>query len=216
MRILRFTKVIIYLNATQSFKLSLKLFKLIFYLVFYIHFQACAWFFYTKLDQSWYPIPDLIKNQYHFYQESVGYLYCFSVWHSVSILDGADMVPANSHQAIVVSLLVFLSEFVHAHILGTIGVVLHALNHKSTKFQEQIEFATSTMKSMKLQESIQRKIIEFITLRQNEIDTQEELEGLLNMLSPGLKNLVFQHLFLQAISNISIFQKDPGIIDFML
>lgn len=47
-RILRFTKVIIYLNATQSFKLSLKLFKLIFYLVVYLHIQACAWFFYTK------------------------------------------------------------------------------------------------------------------------------------------------------------------------
>lgn len=37
MRILRFTKVIIYLNATQSFKLSLKLFKLIFYLLVYLH-----------------------------------------------------------------------------------------------------------------------------------------------------------------------------------
>lgn len=52
------------------------------------------------------------------------------------------------------------------------------------------------MKSMKLKEPVQRKIVEYITLRQNEIDTQEELEGLLDMLSPGLKNLVFQHLFL--------------------
>jgi hypothetical protein len=54
----------------------------------------------------------------------------------------------------VVSLLVFFSEFIHAHILGTIGVVLSALNHKSKKFQEQIEFVTSAMKNMKLNEEI--------------------------------------------------------------
>ncbi len=36
-RIVRFTKVIAYLDATDSVKLSLKLFKLIFYLITYIH-----------------------------------------------------------------------------------------------------------------------------------------------------------------------------------
>lgn len=82
----------------------------------------------------WFPITELISKELHFYGLDPTSQYCFSVWHSVSILDGADMVPANSHQAIVVSMLVFLSEFVHAHILGTIGVVLHALNHKSAKF----------------------------------------------------------------------------------
>jgi hypothetical protein len=93
-----------------------------------------------------------------------------SVWHSVSILDGADMVPVTSHQAIVVSCLVFLSEFIHAHILGTIGVVLHALNHKSAKFQEQIEFVTSTMKNIKLSDKVQKSIIEYISSKQNDMD----------------------------------------------
>jgi hypothetical protein len=87
------------------------------------------------------------------------------MWHSVSILDGADMVPATDHQAIVVSILVIVSEFIHAHILGTIGVVLQALSYKSAKFQEQIEFATSSMKTIKLQEDIQKKIVEYLTIR---------------------------------------------------
>jgi hypothetical protein len=47
-RVLRFTKVISFLNTTESVKLSLRLFKLIFYLIIYLHWQACAWFFYTK------------------------------------------------------------------------------------------------------------------------------------------------------------------------
>lgn len=61
-RILRFTKVISYLNATETVKLSLKLAKLIFYLMIYLHWQACAWFYYTKWDRTWFPITDLIKN----------------------------------------------------------------------------------------------------------------------------------------------------------
>jgi hypothetical protein len=50
-RVLRFTKVISFLNTTEHVKLSLRLFKLIFYLIIYIHIQACAWFFYTKQDR---------------------------------------------------------------------------------------------------------------------------------------------------------------------
>jgi hypothetical protein len=96
-RIVRFTKVIAYMNATDSVRLSLKLFKLIFYLITYIHLQACAWFYYTKWDRTWYPLPDIIQAHYHFYDNPILYQYCFSVWHSVSILDGEDMVPATEH-----------------------------------------------------------------------------------------------------------------------
>lgn len=47
-RIMRFTRIISYMSAVESIKLSLKLMKLIFYLIVYLHIQACAWFFYTK------------------------------------------------------------------------------------------------------------------------------------------------------------------------
>ena len=64
------------------------------------------------------------------------------------------MFPATSAQAIVVSILVIFSEFIRANILGTISVIIQSINRKTTKFQEQIEFATSTMKTMKLPEPI--------------------------------------------------------------
>lgn len=59
-RIFRFTRIISFLNATEDFKLSLKLFKLVFYLVIYLHLQACAWYFYTKQDKVWFPLTDII------------------------------------------------------------------------------------------------------------------------------------------------------------
>ena len=47
-RLLRFAKIINFLNTFHTARLFLKLFKLIFYLLVYLHLQACAWFTYTK------------------------------------------------------------------------------------------------------------------------------------------------------------------------
>jgi hypothetical protein len=135
-RVLKFTRVISFINATENVKLTLRLFKLILYLMIYIHWQACAWFYYTKQDRMWYPVPDLIMDIRTFYDHGITFTYCLSVYHSVSILDGAEMVPANAHQAIVVSILVIVSEFIHAHIIGTMEIVLHSLNRRSKEFSE--------------------------------------------------------------------------------
>ena len=64
------------------------------------------------------------------------------------------MVPATALQAIVTSILLLSSSFIDGSILGTINVVLQSLNRKSTKLQESLEFATSTMKSLKLEPAI--------------------------------------------------------------
>lgn len=165
LRILRFVKIISFLNATESVKLSLKLFKLIFYLLIYVHWQACLWYFYTSQDQTWFPLTDLIQQRTDFYEETLSYRYCLSVWHSVSILNGEEMVPVTDNQAIIVSILVIVSDFIHANILGTISVIIQALSIKSQRFQEQIEFATSTMKNIKLAEDVQHKIVDYLTLR---------------------------------------------------
>lgn len=71
---------------------------------------------------------DLIENIDNFYDHGTTFTYCLSVYHSVGILDGAEMLPANAHQAIVVSILVIVSEFIHAHIIGTMEIVMHSLS----------------------------------------------------------------------------------------
>jgi ABC-type spermidine/putrescine transport system permease subunit II len=54
------------------------------------------------------------------------------------------------------SVALIVGEFIHAHIMGTIAVVMHSMSRKQTKFQEQIEVASSTMKTMKLTENLQK------------------------------------------------------------
>lgn len=96
-RVLRITKVITYMNASENVKHSLKIFKLIFFLVIYIHCQACAWYFYTQFDKSWYPLEKILLGQRYFYDDEVPviYKYCFSLYHSVNILLGEEMLPVT-------------------------------------------------------------------------------------------------------------------------
>jgi len=89
------------------------------------------------------------------------------------------MVPATDNQAVVVSVLVIVSEFIHAHILGTIGVVLHSLAKKSNEFQEQIEFATSTMKTMRLGEKVQHGVLDYLTRQHYENESLKDLDSLM-------------------------------------
>ena len=198
-RVLRFTKVISFINTTESVKQSLRIFKLLFYLLMYVHWQACAWFFYTRQDKMWFPIPDLIMDHRTFYEHGITYTYCMSIYHSVGILDGVEMVPANAHQAIVVSFLVLVSEFIHAHIIGTIDVVLHNLSARSSLFFEQIEFASATMKNIRMSSEVQQKVLSYLSKVHNKMDQRKDLDHLMSKLSPSLKILVTKHLFLNVI-----------------
>jgi hypothetical protein len=48
------------------------------------------------------------------------------------------------------------------------------------------------------------------------MDSQEELENLMKMISPNLKSLVTQHLFLKTIASIEVFKDSPNLIDFIV
>jgi hypothetical protein len=166
-RILRLTKVISYMNASENIKHSLKIFKLLFFLTIYIHFQACAWFYYTKYDKVWFPLEKVLLDQRYLYDENVSimYQYCSSIYSSVNILLGEEMMPATQYQALILAVALLMGEFIHAHIMGTIAVVLGSMNRKSTKHQEQIEIACQTMKNIQLSQDLQKKVQDYLTTK---------------------------------------------------
>ncbi len=96
-RVLRLTKVISFMNASDDIKHSLKIFKLLFYLILYIHCQACAWFYFTNFDKTWFPLEKILLGQTYFYDDhvSVLYQYTYSIYHSVNILLGEEMLPVT-------------------------------------------------------------------------------------------------------------------------
>ena len=109
-----------------------------------------------------------------------------------------------------------LGEFIHAHIMGTIAVVLQSMSRKTTKFQEQIEAASSTMKTVKLSEALQKQVQDYLTLKHADIENQRELDNLLSLLSPSLRLKITQHVFLSCIAKMSAFAGETEAIDFIV
>jgi len=54
-RILRFNRLIDYMNSTDDIKLSLHLLKTMLTIFLYIHITSCIWFYFTVMDKTWEP-----------------------------------------------------------------------------------------------------------------------------------------------------------------
>ncbi len=80
----------------------------------------------------WYPLADILLDHRKLYNEDTSFLYkyCFSIYHSVNILLGEEMMPVNELQAIILSVVLLFGEFIHAHIMGTIAVVLASMSRR--------------------------------------------------------------------------------------
>lgn len=72
------------------------------------------------------------------------------------------------------------------------------------------------MKNIKLKESIQHKVLEYLGKKLNDMDTLEDLKALMEMLSPSLRHVVTQQMFLSAINSISIFNESPELVEYLV
>ena len=71
MRVLRLSKIITYMNATDGVKLSLKLFKMLFFLILYVHCQACTWYWVVTFNKHWIPPSHLQLGIHEFYEMDI-------------------------------------------------------------------------------------------------------------------------------------------------
>jgi hypothetical protein len=62
----------------------------------------------------WYPLADILLDHRKLYNEDTSFLYkyCFSIYHSVNILLGEEMMPVNELQAIILSVVLLFGEFI--------------------------------------------------------------------------------------------------------
>jgi len=79
-----------------------------------------------------------------------------------------------------------------------------------------MDMVNTSMKNMRLPEEIQNEIREFMFTTQNLLEYQKEMSLFLEMLSPSLKSLVMQHIFINAFKRNSVFQDSMDIIDLFI
>ena len=141
--------------------------------------------------------------------------YITSVYYSVLLLAGNDMLPQGNEQLIFSTVMLFAAAIINANIFGNIAVLLQQIYRKSSLFQEKLENATSTMKNLKIPENLSKRIQDFLTSTQSILDQQTEFDNFLRMLSPSLRIEVAKHIFHSALLSNDIFEGKTEIIDYI-
>lgn len=215
-RLARLSRVITYLNLKSNIKMSLRLGKLIFFLILYLHLIGCFWFYLARQDETWRPPLDEYSEDTQIYTDGPYMQYLISIYYSVLLLAGNDMLPQGSIQIIFSTVMIFAAAIINANIFGNIAVLLQQMYRKSSNFQEKLENATSTMKNLNIPENLQKTIQNYLTSTQSTLDQQTEFDKFLSMLSPSLKIEVTKHIFQTALLSNPVFDGKVEIVDFIL
>ena len=142
--------------------------------------------------------------------------YAISLYYSVLMLAGNDLFPQGTLQVFFATFLVLAGAIINANIFGNIAVLLQQLNRKTANFQAKIENANSAMKSLEINEGLQKEIQLYLMSTQDSLDLQEELNNFLRMLSPSLKLKVTQHIFHEALNSNPVFEGEIEAIDLFI
>ena len=124
-RVLRLSKIIAYLRATEEIKAFLKLIKLVFFLMIYMHCLACVWWMIVSRDEIW--IATLYYNDvdlYFVYTQSNFYKYFASLHTSVMITTGNDVGPIGFIQTTISTVGLFFGAVINANIFGELAVLV--------------------------------------------------------------------------------------------
>lgn len=162
------------------------------------------------------PPLDYVWVKTDIYDMSTDYKYWMSLYHSVLILAGNDIGPRGELQLIVCMLFVTIGAIINGNIFGELAVLMAAMNRKQTRFSEQIDTTNTAMANLRLPGYIQKSIQQYIVYRHQTLDSQEELEKFLHLISPSLIVDVTKEIFSKVIYRNKLLHKEPDVVEYML
>lgn len=150
-RILRLSRLITYLNSAEDIKLSLKLMQTIFLILLYIHITACLWYLIVKQEFFWEPGQGLEKK---FQVHNFGDKFFITFYTSILALCGNDIAPASLFQYFFCSNILIMGAILQATMFGQVAGIVQSMNRKARAFQEKLDLANTSMRNMKLNETM--------------------------------------------------------------
>lgn len=190
-RLLRLSKIFIFLRAKSRVKLRIKLLQLLFLFAAYLHLTACLWFMLINSSKAYIPpalYVDHYPNLYH--NGEVLRQYAYSLYMAVYMLTAAEIGPRVGSECIFAGCSILLGQLFQAYMFGEIAVVLFDLNKKISLISEVQDAATTTMTNIGLDSALQAKVISFMRYSQGRARHQEEFEEFFRLLPPSMKQEV--------------------------
>ena len=170
----------------------------------------------VELNEKWLPPLDYVYVVTDFYNETLEFKYWSSLYHSVLMLTGNDVGPRGDAQLIFWSAAVTLGAIINANIFGELAVILATMNRNAALFQAKLDIANAAMKNLTLPEKLQVNVTGFLTYSKALLESQEELEAFLQMISPSLRQKVLKHIFSDVLHINPAFCKNTYLIDFVI
>jgi len=106
------------------------LLNLFIYLLFYIHLSACLQFYIISIDKTWQPSMQRFATPEEFYSSDKFTQYLVSLNLATLLLTGNDVLPESNAHIMSTCLLSISGALYIANIVGTVTVVVSALNRK--------------------------------------------------------------------------------------
>ena len=124
-------------------------------------------------------------------------------YYAILLIVGNEAAPRDVYQTIFGSLVVIMGAIVTAFIFGNMAALMANINKKDSTFQETLDLVSMTMRSIKLPEQLQDKVINYLMHCQDSPDVQQDIDKFFDLLSPSLKSQILDHLYTKTIKEKS-------------
>ena len=215
-RLMRLSKIIMFMQSKTHVKLKLKLAQLLFIFSAYLHTVACTWFLVTNVEQLYTPPALYVMEHPDLYTSNCLRKYAYSLYMAVYMLTGAEVGPRTEWERVFAGVAIISGQIFQAFMFGEIAVVISDMNIKSQKISEIQDAAATSMVNMHMDPDLSEKISAFLESNQSTFLQFSEFTELFERLSPSLKQEVRSKIFARVIRLNPVIANRSKLADFIL
>lgn len=215
-RVLRIGRMLRYARLHEDIKGILKLVVFTLYIVLAVHIFASTWWYITKLNENWIPVPDFLHEETHIFGSSLWKQYTELYYHGVWLLVGGEVGARTILQAYSASVMMIIGTVIAELLKGEMSVLMEHLNRRLTEFETLLDETISTCEHLKLPIELTNRIVKYLFATQRQLSAQEEYETFRKYISPSLMNEVRASIYLPIISKNPVFHKESQLTQFFI
>ena len=83
---------------------------------------------------EWRPPLHFVDVSFDLYEADFSHKYWISIYHSVLLLTGNDIIPRGTFQVTFVAMAITCGAIINANIFGNMALIISDLNRKSSEF----------------------------------------------------------------------------------
>ena len=206
-RITRLTKIIAYMNVKEDLKMSLVLLKLWLFVSIYFHILGWFWNYLVSFNNKWIPPLDYLYLSTTYYTRDTVYRYWMALYHAVLVEIANDIGPrGDTLQVIFCACIIVVGAIVNNYFFGLIIFTFGMMSDKTNKFIQKLDSCNTAMRNLSIQKDLHSDVVGYLTYTEGLLESQNELETFLSLISPSLKERVIKHIFFTVLSETELFR----------